>query len=50
MLSQVLTSTDLVKLALIILKPDPADLDRVGWMNVMGSKFTVKSWYKLSNG
>lgn len=50
MLSQKITSTSLVKLSSIALRPEHAVLDRGGWMEGKGGNFTVKLAYKLSKG
>lgn len=49
-LSQGLSSTNLVKLASIALKPEAKELDSFGWLDVMGGRSTVKSAYRMARG
>lgn len=50
MLSHKLTSTSLVKLASIMLRPEATRLDRARWKDVREGRFTVKASYSLARG
>lgn len=50
LLSQVLSSTNLVKLTSIALRPMAAELDRFGWLDVKEGRLMVKSAYRLARG